>query len=228
MAPQTAAPTAAMHVAVAPAAEPRERLNRREVIAAQQERRHASRRQRDEIDPMDPVSRCVSGHSCSVIITCRSHNLQACMTWAHYHFKSILSDGPLVLHKPDFMLLSPLQWDKACRGVGNNRNHAVWPGALLALLSSRCQCCAVFPYSNLCHTDDVHGDVCCGVQSAYSDAPLGGWSSGMEGAQPRAADTTASGPLFQQRPYPAPGSVLRANQKLISGEPQIGPVVPRK
>lgn len=66
------------------------------------------------------------------------------------------------------------------------------------------------------------------LQSAYSDAPLGGWSSGMEGAQPRAADTTASGPLFQQRPYPAPGSVLRANQKLISGEPQIGPAVPRK
>ncbi|BDA42301.1 probable polyglutamine-binding protein 1 at C-terminar half [Coccomyxa sp. Obi] len=117
-APQAAAPAAAMQMAVAAAAEPRERLNRREVIAAQQERRHASRRQRDEIDPMDP--------------------------------------------------------------------------------------------------------------SAYSDAPLGGWSSGMEGAQPRAADTTASGPLFQQRPYPAPGSVLRANQKLISGEPQIGPVVPRK
>ncbi|KAK9901716.1 hypothetical protein WJX75_009929 [Coccomyxa subellipsoidea] len=120
-APLAAAPAAAMQVAAAASAESRERLNRREVIAAQQERRHAmhaSRRQRDEIDPMDP--------------------------------------------------------------------------------------------------------------SAYSDAPLGGWSSGMEGAQPRAADTTASGPLFQQRPYPAPGSVLRANQKLISGEPQIGPAVPRK
>ncbi len=51
---------------------------------------------------------------------------------------------------------------------------------------------------------------------------------GLEGAQPRAADTTATGPLFQQRPYPAPGSVLRANQKLISGEPQIGPVVPKR
>lgn len=27
------------------------------------------------------------------------------------------------------------------------------------------------------------------------------------------ADSTASGPLFQQRPYPAPGSVLRGGDK---------------
>ncbi|KAK9819918.1 hypothetical protein WJX72_003950 [[Myrmecia] bisecta] len=54
--------------------------------------------------------------------------------------------------------------------------------------------------------------------AAYSDAPRGGWSTGLEGVQPRAADTTASGPLFQSRPYPAPGAVLRANQKLIQGE----------
>jgi polyglutamine-binding protein 1 len=53
------------------------------------------------------------------------------------------------------------------------------------------------------------------VQSAYSDAPRGGWSTGLEGAQPKAADTTAGGPLFQQRPYPSPGSVLRANQKQL-------------
>lgn len=47
----------AVEVAVAAAAAPRERLNRREVISQQQERRHAAaRRQRDEIDPMDPVS----------------------------------------------------------------------------------------------------------------------------------------------------------------------------
>ncbi|KAF6253034.1 hypothetical protein COO60DRAFT_1273961 [Scenedesmus sp. NREL 46B-D3] len=51
--------------------------------------------------------------------------------------------------------------------------------------------------------------------SAYSDAPRGGWSTGLEGAQPKAADTTAGGPLFQQRPYPSPGSVLRANQKQL-------------
>ena len=53
--------------------------------------------------------------------------------------------------------------------------------------------------------------------SSYSDAPRGGWTVGLEGAQPRAADTTASGPLFQSRPYPSPGAVLRANQKAIGG-----------
>ncbi|KAK9837203.1 hypothetical protein WJX84_009090, partial [Apatococcus fuscideae] len=58
--------------------------------------------------------------------------------------------------------------------------------------------------------------------SSYSDAPKGKWSTGLAGAQPRAADTTASGPLFQQRPYPSPGSVLRSNQKQIE-EAQIGP-----
>lgn len=66
------------------------------------------------------------------------------------------------------------------------------------------------------------------MQSAYSDAPRGGWSSGLQGAQPRAADTTATGPLFQQRPYPSPGSVLRQNQRLIEEqEPQIGPARPQ-
>ena len=99
------------------------------------------------------------------------------------------------------------------------------------------------------------------VQSSYSDAPRGKWSTGLEGAQPHAADTTAGGPLFQvgprsvwvqvqqaclwnvhvvgvdsffalrplcflrnlplphfppqSRPYPSPGSVLRANQKAL-------------
>eukprot|EP00898_Chlorokybus_atmophyticus_P001888 jgi/Chlat1/26/ChrspC230937S00909 len=53
--------------------------------------------------------------------------------------------------------------------------------------------------------------------SAYSDAPRGGWGVGLKGSQPRAADTTATGPLFQQRPYPSPGAVLRANAER-SGE----------
>ncbi|KAF9592349.1 hypothetical protein IFM89_014275 [Coptis chinensis] len=47
--------------------------------------------------------------------------------------------------------------------------------------------------------------------SSYSDAPRGGWVVGLKGVQPRAADTTATGPLFQQRPYPSPGAVLRKN-----------------
>lgn len=54
------------------------------------------------------------------------------------------------------------------------------------------------------------------LQAAYSDAPRGGWAVGLEGVQPKAADTTAGGPLFQQRPYPAPGAVLRANQKALA------------
>ena len=49
--------------------------------------------------------------------------------------------------------------------------------------------------------------------AAYSDAPRGDWNSGLSGPQPKAADTTAGGPLFQQRPYPSPGSVLQANRK---------------
>uniref|UniRef100_A0A061RJ26 Polyglutamine-binding protein 1 n=3 Tax=Tetraselmis sp. GSL018 TaxID=582737 RepID=A0A061RJ26_9CHLO len=64
--------------------------------------------------------------------------------------------------------------------------------------------------------------------SAYSDAPKGGWSMGLEGSQPRAADTTAGGPLFQQRPYPSPGSVIRANKKQVEGAgPAIGPSAQR-
>ncbi|GFP84302.1 polyglutamine-binding protein 1 [Phtheirospermum japonicum] len=52
--------------------------------------------------------------------------------------------------------------------------------------------------------------------SAYSDAPRGGWVVGLKGVQPRAADTTATGPLFQQRPYPSPGAVLRKNAEVAS------------
>ncbi|XP_009616466.1 uncharacterized protein [Nicotiana tomentosiformis] len=52
--------------------------------------------------------------------------------------------------------------------------------------------------------------------SSYSDAPRGGWVVGLKGVQPRAADTTATGPLFQQRPYPSPGAVLRRNAEIAS------------
>ncbi|KAL8030858.1 hypothetical protein ABFX02_14G313300 [Erythranthe guttata] len=54
--------------------------------------------------------------------------------------------------------------------------------------------------------------------SAYSDAPRGGWVVGLKGVQPRAADTTATGPLFQQRPYPSPGAVLRKNAEVASSQ----------
>ncbi|XP_030765396.1 polyglutamine-binding protein 1-like [Sitophilus oryzae] len=47
--------------------------------------------------------------------------------------------------------------------------------------------------------------------AAYSDVPQGTWSDGLETNKIR-ADNTASGVLFQQRPYPAPGAVLAANK----------------
>ncbi|RUS87330.1 hypothetical protein EGW08_004872 [Elysia chlorotica] len=52
--------------------------------------------------------------------------------------------------------------------------------------------------------------------AAYSDIPRGGWSEGLDqrGKAKTGVDVTASGPLFQQRPYPSPGAILRANQGL--------------
>jgi hypothetical protein len=35
------------------------------------------------------------------------------------------------------------------------------------------------------------------------------------------ADSTASGPLWQQRPYPAPGTIMRSKE--ASSEPAVGP-----
>jgi hypothetical protein len=49
--------------------------------------------------------------------------------------------------------------------------------------------------------------------ASYSDCGRGKWSSGLNVEEGNTgADTTASGQLFQQRPYPSPGEVLRANQ----------------
>ncbi|XP_062107547.1 uncharacterized protein LOC133818597 isoform X2 [Humulus lupulus] len=63
--------------------------------------------------------------------------------------------------------------------------------------------------------------------SSYSDAPRGGWVVGLKGVQPRAADTTATGPLFQQRPYPSPGAVLRKNAEVASQTKKSGsPFIP--
>ena len=64
-------------------------------------------------------------------------------------------------------------------------------------------------------------------QAAYSDAPRGKWSAGLGPGGGRAADTTAGGSLFQQRPLPAPGSVVRANKKAIDALPVIGPAAPK-
>lgn len=49
--------------------------------------------------------------------------------------------------------------------------------------------------------------------SAYSEScPRGKWSDGLEAkGTDKAADSTAAGPLFQMRPYPNPGEILRMN-----------------
>ncbi|XP_068921718.1 polyglutamine-binding protein 1-like isoform X1 [Petaurus breviceps papuanus] len=58
--------------------------------------------------------------------------------------------------------------------------------------------------------------------STYSDAPRGTWSTGLpkKNEAKTGADTTAAGPLFQQRPYPSPGAVLRANAEASRGKQQ--------
>lgn len=48
--------------------------------------------------------------------------------------------------------------------------------------------------------------------ASYSDIPRGKWSDGLEGTG-KAADDSATGPLFQQRPYPSPSQVLKMNSK---------------
>lgn len=51
--------------------------------------------------------------------------------------------------------------------------------------------------------------------AAYSDTPRGTWSTGLgkKNEAKTGADTTAAGPLYQMRPYPSPGAVLRSNAK---------------
>ncbi|XP_043936326.1 polyglutamine-binding protein 1 [Protopterus annectens] len=58
--------------------------------------------------------------------------------------------------------------------------------------------------------------------SSYSDAPRGTWSTGLpkRNEAKTGADTTAAGPLFQQRPYPSPGAVLRANAEAMKAKQQ--------
>jgi len=50
--------------------------------------------------------------------------------------------------------------------------------------------------------------------ASYSDVQRGGWSSGLKEDSDvnTGVDTTANGPLFQQRPYPSPGDILRRNK----------------
>ncbi|XP_026478829.1 polyglutamine-binding protein 1-like [Ctenocephalides felis] len=51
--------------------------------------------------------------------------------------------------------------------------------------------------------------------SSYSDVPRGNWASGLQNQTEAktGVDTTASGSLYQMRPYPSPGAILSANNK---------------
>lgn len=57
--------------------------------------------------------------------------------------------------------------------------------------------------------------------SSYSNTPKGGWSSGLslKGKAKTGVDETASGPLYQMRPYPSPGSVLKLNKTVDDSPP---------
>lgn len=52
--------------------------------------------------------------------------------------------------------------------------------------------------------------------ASYSDIPRGNWTSGLDSHAKTGVDTTASGSLYQMRPYPAPGAILAANAKQAS------------
>ncbi|XP_047122845.1 polyglutamine-binding protein 1 isoform X1 [Hydra vulgaris] len=53
--------------------------------------------------------------------------------------------------------------------------------------------------------------------ASYSDVGRGTWSTGLKEDTDvkTGVDTTANGPLFQQRPYPSPGDILRRNRKQV-------------
>jgi len=66
--------------------------------------------------------------------------------------------------------------------------------------------------------------------ASYSDVARGNWSSGLKEDQDvkTGVDTTASGPLFQSRPYPNPGAILRRNKgEMPPEEPKntAGPIM---
>lgn len=56
--------------------------------------------------------------------------------------------------------------------------------------------------------------------ASYSDISVGDWSSGLDqrGMAKTGVDSSATGELFQQRPYPSPGDILRANKALEKKE----------
>ena len=63
--------------------------------------------------------------------------------------------------------------------------------------------------------------------SFYSDAPRGKWSLGLTGGG-LAADSTASGPLFQSRPLPSPGAVIRQMAAQVRVRSRLPPPCPTR
>lgn len=55
--------------------------------------------------------------------------------------------------------------------------------------------------------------------AAYSDIARGSWTSGLDTHAKTGVDSTATGSLYQMRPYPAPGAILAANAKQSSPSP---------
>lgn len=55
--------------------------------------------------------------------------------------------------------------------------------------------------------------------ASYGECGKGRWSSGLANEE-KSADSTASGPLYQMRPYPSPGDVLRAQGKRKEESPE--------
>lgn len=55
--------------------------------------------------------------------------------------------------------------------------------------------------------------------ASYGDCPRGTWSTGLPDRTEAktGVDTTAGGQLYQQRPYPSPGAVLRVNASSVAG-----------
>ena len=62
----------------------------------------------------------------------------------------------------------------------------------------------------------------------YFCAHRGTWSTGLpkKDEAKTGVDVTANGPLYQMRPYPAPGAVLRANAAQKSIGPTVGAAPP--
>lgn len=48
--------------------------------------------------------------------------------------------------------------------------------------------------------------------AAYSDIPEGNWGAGITSDVKTGVDSSASGPLFQSRPYKSPGDILRGKK----------------